>query len=661
MKAVSRIVLLAVAFLVGASAGPSRAALRGAAPWPVIPPEETREDVPVVDSRAGAEVLLWERRVEDGRGSFGGFKTIVSQHLRTKVRSESAVEGQSTLVIPFGDGVRVEEVSGRTVLPDGTVVPVDAAAIFQQTLAQAGDVRLRTVRIAFPAVRAGAIVEARWSEVHDDHVTMYEEVELQRSLPIRRLVYSIKPLRGSSFGMRSRAFRIAPAPFVKGPGGFYTTEMKDIPAFRPEPWSPPLAAVRGWMLIYYTGEDEDDADGFWKRVGRSVHAAVDERLEPDRSTRALAREAIGDEERPGEKLRRLHELLRARVRDSSSPGFPEREREKARGRAVKAQKVIERGFGEPEEIDVAFASLARAVGFDARLAFYADRRRFLFHPGLANGYFLRSSCVAVRVDGAWRFFDPGNRFLPWGTLRWGAENALALVPDKDEPEFARMPAAGTDANVERTRLRLRLAEDGSASGDLEIELRGQRAVDERAEIEGLDDEARRERLRKALSTTLAGVEVSEYTIQSPVPAADPVTFRAKLAVPSLATKAGSRLLVAPSVLRRGRSPDPPVSERTNPVFLGYAWTEEDEVTIQLPAGWALEETPGPVRVPSGDFGSLVAVVESAADGSGFVLRRTARTRSGFFPVERYGSFRAFRETIREADDRVVALRRSGTR
>ena len=44
-----------------------------------------------------------------------------------------------------------------------------------------------------------------------------------------------------------------------------------------------------------------------------------------------------------------------------------------------------------------------------------------FQPALTSEYFMRSTDVAVRVNGEWRFFDPGRTYISFGMLSWDEE------------------------------------------------------------------------------------------------------------------------------------------------------------------------------------------------------------------------------------------------
>ena len=61
-----------------------------------------------------------------------------------------------------------------------------------------------------------------------------------------------------------------------------------------------------------------------------------------------------------------------------------------------------------------FGAMAIAAGFEVRIARLSDRSDVFFDPSFANSYFMNTFDVAVKVGNQWRFFDPGNRYVPFG-------------------------------------------------------------------------------------------------------------------------------------------------------------------------------------------------------------------------------------------------------
>jgi len=82
------------------------------------------------------------------------------------------------------------------------------------------------------------------------------------------------------------------------------------------------------------------------------------------------------------------------------------------------QDVWERGYGYGSDINMLFAALARAAGFEASMIRLASRRRNFFYPEVPNAAQLSTSVVAVHLSGRDFYVDPATKFCPYGLLPW---------------------------------------------------------------------------------------------------------------------------------------------------------------------------------------------------------------------------------------------------
>src|SRR5262249_62280191 len=97
--------------------------------------------------------------------------------------------------------------------------------------------------------------------------------------------------------------------------------------------------------------------------------------------------------------------------------------------------TIKRGYGNGRDIDMLFAAMATAAGFETRLINLPDRGDMFFNPNIADNYFLSVYDVAVKVGADWKFVDPSSNYVPFCMLRWQKEGEAALLAGPTEPGF----------------------------------------------------------------------------------------------------------------------------------------------------------------------------------------------------------------------------------
>src|SRR5436309_880775 len=214
----------------------------------------------------------------------------------------------------------------------------------------------------------------------------------------------------------------------------------NVPAFREEPRMPPEYAVRPWMLAYYTADTATDPDRFWRDYGRKVAVALKPLLKVNDEIRKASAEAVGDAQTPEQKLERLYDFVRSKVKryTDDASGLTADQIKKIKENKSPSD-TLKRGLGTGADIDLLFGALASAAGFDVHVACASDRADIFFDKSFPDDYFIDPSSVAVRVGDQWRFFNPGSTYISFGMLRWQEEGQDTLIADEKEPVWVTSP------------------------------------------------------------------------------------------------------------------------------------------------------------------------------------------------------------------------------
>src|SRR5919197_429180 len=297
--------LFALAFATPAAAG-------GDKDWKPVDPAQLAMTAPAVEKDADAEALFWEVHVtyEDSGGEPA---TVLNHYVRIKIFNDRGREAQSKVDIPAfkvrGREYKIKDIAARTIKPDGTVGELKPEDVFERDVIKANGLKVKAKSFAMPGVEPGAIIEYRWREVRDG-IRSHERFEFSRDIPVQSVKYWIKPYKealvndeGKLVGLRAQAFHTGAANFVK----------------------------------------END------------------------EVRKASAEAVGDAQAPDEKLQRLFDFVRAKVK---------RYTDDASGLTVEQLKKIKenkspsdtpkRGVGTGADIDLLFGAMASAAGFDVR-------------------------------------------------------------------------------------------------------------------------------------------------------------------------------------------------------------------------------------------------------------------------------------------------------
>jgi hypothetical protein len=634
--------------------------------WEPLNPADLSSQTAVVDKDADAEAVFWKVRVADEIEG-GDPRTVLNHYVRVKIFTDRGREAYSKIDIAYVTRTDIKDIAARTIKPDGSIIELKKTDVFDKTIVKANGIKLKAKSFAMPGVETGAIVEYRWREVRNNSITFYDRFELQRDIPVRLVEYHLKPAHFDTFtniGMNARTYHGTTTPFVKGKDGFYVTTMTNVPAFHEEPRMPPENEVRAWMLVYYTIEENLPAEKLWPKVGKEVYEAYKPVLKPSDEVRKAAAEAIGDAATPQEKLSRLFKYSRDRIKniDDDAVGISKDDRAKIKENKTPSD-TLKRGTGTSEDIDILFAAMANAAGFDARLTRTSDRGSIFFNNASTDRYLLNGYNVAVMLDGQWRFFDPASKYVPFGMLRWQEEGEKTLVPDPNQAVWVMTPISEPQKSMMKRTAKVKLSEDGTLEGDVQIQYTGQFAKEKKEDYDASSEAKREESFTDEVKAQLSGAELTNVRIENVTDPEKPLAVAYHIRVPGYGQRTGKRLFLQPAFFQRGVKPVFSASARKYAIYFHYPWLEEDQVDFELPVGFTLDNADAPAPFSGGPVGEYKAALSITKDGRLLAFKRRFFFGGGgniLFPVEAYPQLKNFFDALNTQDSHTITLKQPAT-
>jgi len=517
-------------------------ASRAAELWQPVSPADLALKTPSVDKDADAEALLWEVWVVDD--SVKG-KLEFENYLRIKIFTEHGRDAHSTIDLPIEGKSTITEITGRTIKPDGSIIPLGTDAVFERTLVKAGGFKIRAMSFAMPAVEPGAIIEYRWREHMQFLHTNYIPLPFQRDIPVQLVRYHIKPVGRDPdlYLFQVQPFHCGSVDPVLESKGHYLLELKNVPAFASEPDMPPESEVRAWMVAYW--KPMYLPGGFWTAYGQRLYEIYKPYLKTNGDVRSTAQSIIAGAATPEDKLHRLFDYCRTNIKNLRGESVTAEERADASRNKHPADTLRQRA-GTGFDINMAFAALATAAGFDARPASLGDRSRGFFHPKDNVPILLSAENIAVKLDGQWRFFDPSSTYVSYGMLRWQEEGEAALVSDAHEPVFIKTPLSPPEKSLRKRVGHFVLSPDGALEGDVRLEFTGHDAVRRKQKLEGEQPAQQVDRLHESFQQRLPGASITGIEVANAGDLEKPLVYRYHVKVPGYAERTGKRLFLRPA-------------------------------------------------------------------------------------------------------------------
>jgi uncharacterized protein DUF3857 len=351
----------------------------------------------------------------------------LASHLRVQARVKILTEaGRSNgeITVAHGGFTELASFEGRTVLPDGRVVPVPPDAEFVRKTSQSR--RTFLTAVAFPAVEVGAILDYQYELVFKSPFLL-DPWYFAEEIPVRYSEIVFAAASGWQMGTWSRAFfgvKIQQEQQKTPRGEVVRAWAKDLPPVPDDPFGPPYADLATQIMVLprsrivgpYQAQPLLQSWGTTiSLVGRSYYDARHRDAGVARQARAIA--ASGTVRQRAEALYRF---VRDQVQTEPDTGV-------FVGDDGALREVLSRRRGTPAEKALLLEDMLEAVQIQSALVWAGDRNRRSIDLQLPNPSWFDTVLVEAKVDGGRVFLDPSERGLAFGQLRAGHEGTPALL------------------------------------------------------------------------------------------------------------------------------------------------------------------------------------------------------------------------------------------
>jgi hypothetical protein len=628
-----------------------------ASSWPAINPAELADTKPQVEPDAGLEILAQETELD--AGDF--YHTTTDVYLRLKVYTNEGVDKVAKIQIPYSkEDDSVGGIEARTIKPNGTILELKRQDIFDREIVKAGNIRTRVKSFAPPGLEPGDIVEYRYRLSHDGLNVMFPFV-FQSDKPARSVVYRLKTLEQPVPGLSIQALYVNyPIKELKpNRQGFFEFAAQNVHSRKEEPFHPPATHILTSVVLYYAVNVPQSPDEFWGDMSRRLYRETESTAKPTKTIIAEAQRLVAPADSVDEKLRKLHDFCRTEIinRTSDATGLTREERRKLKPNSSAADTLKTRQ-GSPTEINALFVALARAAGFDARLALGNDRTQFLFAPTVPVPFAFTRHVAAVNLGERWAFFDPGALYLPAGMLDWRIGDTSLLIANDKQKLIQPLASAPAERSRRHQSATLAIQEDGSLEGDITLECTGYFEAAEKNSLDAATTDEIEKRLKADLEPHLKGVELSAIKVEHARKPLEPLKVSFHVKVPEFAERTGSRLFVQPGVFRRGGRALFEAATRESTMLFPHRYQELDEVALTVPEGMTIEAGSAPAGLDLGKVGAYSVDIRWAAKTRTLYYQREFALNVVVFPADRYPVVKRIFEVIHERDNHTLTFRQA---
>ena len=567
--------------------------------------------------------------------------------------------------------VEIGALEGRVVQPDGTVIPL--AGKPSEILKVTKGARGSETTFTMPGVEVGSVIEYRYQVRYDRFLTA-PNWQLQKQYFIHKEHFVFHPSRqflpqdvtGVGTGdsalkdshqnvltdIRFRPMLPAGKTLVKDAMGNYVLDLTDVPPIPQEAFAPPLNAEAYSVDFFYTYTP--DVKEYWQKQMGYWTKKLNGYIAPGQLLRTTVREFVTPSDSPLEKAKKLYDVVqRIENTDSNPEGAPLTGSDWIPD--GKVESVLLNKKGSSNEIAFLYLALMRVAGVNARPERIASRSIHIFSAQFMDNVQLDTVLVALTIDGKQVLVDPGTKMAPFRTLHWAHTGAGGVAMDAaNKAEIIVTPLQKNTYNSTLHVGTLNVSAKGTVSGTLKVAFIGQKAID----LRQLGVRSGVDAVRAEVSALIAqqippGIHASVDHIAY----LDDPSHQLLAVVPvsgSFSRNARGRLELPRTFFEaQEKNPFPADSARELPVDMRYPAQEQEQITYNLPAGFAVAEHPADANVRWED--NAVFELRTKIEGTSITDARVLARGFTMLDAKDYEQLHDFYQKVVTADQQPLVL------
>jgi hypothetical protein len=426
---------------------------------------------------------------------------------------------------------------------------------------------------------------------------------------------------------------------------------------------PDAPSLEGRMTVHYAGPGiTAPTEGSWQSIGEWYQTLSRDRLVPTPEIAAKAKELAGDKTDFYDKTEAIAEFVQKQVRyfviEMGIGGY----------QPHYAADIFRNRYGDCKDKATLLTAMLSTVGVHGALVM-VDHRRGVVDPDapsivgdhmiaaieIPKGYAspkLRS-VVTAKTGRQYLIFDPTWEKTAFGQLEHNLQGGYGVLMEGPESQIIQFPVLSPDLNTIRRTATFQLQPDGGLKGTVTEKRFGDLSERRRALYISGDAKEQTQSLDRVLGQDFTSFTVSDVKVQNAESLNKDLTTSYSLTADRFGKPMGPLLMIRPRVLG-SENLRTDQKKRQVPINLNQTMQEQDDYTIELPTGYAVDEIPDPVKLDLG-----FASYESSSTVKDNILHytRTYTVREVTLPADKYSDVQKLAGVIAADEQRNAVLKK----
>ncbi len=425
--------------------------------------------------------------------------------------------------------------------------------------------------------------------------------------------------------------------------------------------APDVEALSGRMTVHFAPAG-DPSLGTWKGVGAYYDQIAHDRMTANPEIAAKAAELTAGKTDFYDKTEAIAEFVQKQIRyfviEKGIGGL----------QPHPAADIFHNRFGDCKDKSTLLSAMLSSVGIHSAIVLVDSHRGFVdpAAPSMLGNHAIAAVQIpegynsprlrsVVTTHGGRRYLivDPTSEKTAFGQLEHDLQGGYAVLVEGQQSEIVQIPVLKPELNTIHRTADLQLEPDGSMKGSFVEKRFGDLSEYRRYLYTSADVKEQNTFLNRVLSHDFVSFTVSDLKVENVQALNRDLTTSFHLSADRFARSAGPLLMVRPRVIgSEGLQPDR--KPRHVPVDLEETMQEQDDFTIHLPAGYAPDELPDPVKL---DLGFAAYESATSVTGNDLHYTRTYTVRQVTLPADRYQDLQKLADAIAADEQSRAVLKR----
>lgn len=427
-----------------------------------------------------------------------------------------------------------------------------------------------------------------------------------------------------------------------------TWKVSNLQAFKYEPYAPDpdnyltyvKIAAEQFSYYGYKGSYKD-----WEELGRWVYNDL---LKSQQSLPAAVvsemQNLVKDIGNDRDKAKKIYEYMQRKTRYISVQvgigGF----------KPFPATDVQRLSYGDCKALVNYTQSLLKAVGIKSEYCVVqAGSLKKSLDPEFASMDQGNHIILYVPLKGDTTWLECTSQNAPFGYLGDFTDDRLVLACTENGGKILRTPALTTKQNLLKRNAALNLDADGNITGKLQTGFSGSQ-YDNYARIIGKPYTEQLKLLKEEYD--IDNIDFNNFKLTRRKTENPETLEQLDLTIQAYAPKTNSRVYLIPNLFNKSRV-IPEVRNRVQPVYINRGYTDEDQVTFELPEGYKIEVKPDS-KIISSAFGNYNFSIKQ--EGRKLVYQRKMILNNGIYPADKYAELSNFFSEVSAYDNSKIILK-----